>query len=92
MDEYPAESSLSLAIENNETPVIAPTLLRLTTDSSPALFSNELEYLYTGKGFGEAFEFLFDSEHSHSTNVSDESEHAEALRIDKLHKDPVFIR
>lgn len=91
MDEYPAESTLSLALETTETPVIAPTLLRLTTDTSPALFSNELEYLYTGKGFGEAFEFLFDSEHSHSTNVSDESEHAESLRIDKLRKDLVFM-
>ncbi len=92
LDEYLAESSLSLiAIENNKAPVITPTLLRLTTNISPALFSNELEYLYAGKGFGEAFEFLFDSEHSHSTNVSDESEHAEALRIDKLRKDLIFM-
>jgi hypothetical protein len=40
------------------------TLLRIGTSINPALFSNELEYLYTGKGFGEAFEFLFDSSES----------------------------
>lgn len=62
------------------------TLLRLSTSISPALFSNELEYLYTGQGFGEAFEFLFDS--LESTNS--EAEAAE-LRIDKLRKDLVFM-
>ncbi|KAG8759806.1 hypothetical protein FRC12_009688, partial [Ceratobasidium sp. 428] len=36
-------------------------LLRLPLAMNPALFSNELEYLYTGKGMGEAFEFLFDT-------------------------------
>ncbi|KAF7319759.1 hypothetical protein MKEN_00758300 [Mycena kentingensis (nom. inval.)] len=35
---------------------------RLKTAINPALFSNELEYLYTGQGFGEAFEFLFDEQ------------------------------
>ena len=30
-------------------------ILRLPQQTSPALFSNELEYLYTGKGLGEAF-------------------------------------
>ncbi|KAF8908755.1 hypothetical protein CPB85DRAFT_1308603 [Mucidula mucida] len=31
--------------------------LRLHVAINPALFSNELEYLYTGQGFGEAFDF-----------------------------------
>ncbi|KAF9456177.1 hypothetical protein BDZ94DRAFT_1327146 [Collybia nuda] len=62
------------------------TLLRLSTSISPALFSNELEYLYTGQGFGEAFEFLFDSPES----THDELD-AEELRIDKLRKDLVFM-
>jgi hypothetical protein len=62
------------------------TLLRLSTSISPVLFSNELEYLYTGQGFGEAFEFLFDSLES----TDNEAEAAE-LRIDKLRKDLVFM-
>ncbi|KAF9521830.1 hypothetical protein CPB83DRAFT_801138 [Crepidotus variabilis] len=61
------------------------TLLRLTTSINPTLFSNELEYLYTGKGFGEAFEFLFDESRE---QLGDD---AEALRIDKLRKDLVFM-
>ncbi|KAK0454113.1 uncharacterized protein EV420DRAFT_1765921 [Desarmillaria tabescens] len=61
------------------------TILRLNTPINPALFSNELEYLYTGQGFGEAFEFLFDS--SESRQEGD----AEELRIDKLRKDLVFM-
>ncbi|KAK7061135.1 Sulfite reductase [NADPH] subunit beta [Paramarasmius palmivorus] len=55
--------------------------LRIRTRINSALFSNELEYLYTGKGFGEAFEFLFDS-------TTDSSEEA---RIDKLRRDLVFM-
>jgi hypothetical protein len=43
---------------------IPESLDRLSTSISPALFSNELEYLYIGQGFGEAFEFLFDSRES----------------------------
>ena len=62
------------------------TLLRLSTSISPALFSNELEYLYTGQGFGEAFEFLFDSLESTNNEVE-----AAELRIDKLRKDLVFM-
>ncbi|KAF8137188.1 hypothetical protein EV363DRAFT_1316965 [Boletus edulis] len=49
------------------------------------LFSNELEYLYTGKGLGEAFEFLFDT--SESRDVADGEEN----RIDKLRKDLVYM-
>lgn len=67
-------------------PISSNGLLRLSTSINPALFSNELEYLYTGQGFGEAFEFLFDSAES----THDEAD-AEELRIDKLRKDLVFM-
>lgn len=59
--------------------------MRLTTAINPALFSNELEYLYTGKGFGEAFEFLFDTSESRAEGD------AEDARIDKLRTDLVFM-
>ena len=59
------------------------SLLRLSTSITPALFSNELEYLYTGQGFGEAFEFLFDTPQPDAD--------AEELRVDKLRKDLVFM-
>ncbi|KAF8155388.1 hypothetical protein B0H34DRAFT_798582 [Crassisporium funariophilum] len=68
------------------------TLLRLTTSINPALFANELEYLYTGKGFGEAFEFLFDSSEARDHLIGGgEDDDPEALRIDKLRKDLVFM-
>lgn len=60
-------------------------ILRLPTSINPTLFSNELEYLYTGKGFGEAFEFLFDA--AEGWGEGD----AEDVRIDKLRKDLVFM-
>ncbi|KAG6916252.1 hypothetical protein DXG01_007709 [Tephrocybe rancida] len=91
----PTTSALSLDLSSSRTPSplsIAPSaaptnaLLRLSTSINPALFSNELEYLYTGQGFGEAFEFLFDSAES----TPDEAD-AEELRIDKLRKDLVFM-
>ncbi|KAJ7086874.1 hypothetical protein B0H15DRAFT_844186 [Mycena belliarum] len=63
-------------------------LTRLTTSINPALFSNELEYLYTGQGFGEAFEFLFDEQAGEESVSGDD---AEELRIDKLRKDLVFM-
>jgi hypothetical protein len=61
------------------------TSLRLSTSISPALFSNELEYLHTGQGLSEAFDFLFDT--LESTNKAEATE----LRIDKLRKDLVFM-
>ncbi|KAI0314558.1 hypothetical protein OF83DRAFT_1063636 [Amylostereum chailletii] len=61
-------------------------ITRLTTSINPTLFSKELEYLYTGKGFGEAFEFLFDS----SEHYREEGDAAEN-RVDKLRKDLVFM-
>ncbi|KDQ53319.1 hypothetical protein JAAARDRAFT_161813 [Jaapia argillacea MUCL 33604] len=61
-------------------------LMRIPTFINPTLFSNELEYLYTGKGLGQAFEFLFDS-----TEVPSEDGDGEETRIDKLRKDLVFM-
>ena len=67
-------------------PSTAPgALLRLPTNINPTIFSNELEYLYTGKGWGEAFEFLFD------TAETSEDGDGEEARIDKLRKDLVFM-
>lgn len=66
-------------------PSVNGALLRLPTNINPTLFSNELEYLYTGKGFGAAFEFLFDT-----SEVREEAD-AEEARIDKLRKDLVFM-
>ena len=67
-----------------------PTFMRLTTSMNPTIFSNELEYLYTGKGFGEAFEFLFDESREHAIPQAS-GDNAEALRVDKLRKDLVFM-
>ncbi|KAG2128900.1 uncharacterized protein EDB93DRAFT_1323523 [Suillus bovinus] len=60
-------------------------VMRIPAISSTTLFSNELEYLYTGEGLGEAFEFLFD------TSESRELVDAEENRVDKLRKDLVFM-
>ena len=38
-------------------PSVIGSLIRISLNHNPALFSNEPEYLYTGKGFGDAFEF-----------------------------------
>ena len=38
-------------------PSVIGSLTRISLNHNPALFSNELEYLYTGKRFGDAFEF-----------------------------------
>jgi BTB/POZ domain len=60
--------------------------MHLTTSINPNLFSKELEYLYTGKGLGAAFEFFYDS----SEHYREEGD-AEENRIDKLRKDLVFM-
>lgn len=77
-------------------PSTAPgALLRICTSINPALFSNELEYLYTGQGFGEAFEFLFDASSGEGGGLlaggHDTEGDAEEMRIDKLRKDLVFM-
>ncbi|KAI0031847.1 hypothetical protein K488DRAFT_51136 [Vararia minispora EC-137] len=95
---YPTQSALSLsigigvpAVSRSPSPFrpVSPVstaqggITRLTTAINPTLFSKELEYLYTGRDFGEAFEFLFDSsEHSRDPSES---------RVDKLRKDLVFM-
>lgn len=61
-------------------------LTRIPLSHNPALFFNELEYLYTGKGIGAAFEFLFDANEKGRAEVDDEE-----ARIDKLRKDLVFM-
>ena len=60
-------------------------VLRLTTSVNPALFSNQLEYLYTAQGMGEAFEFLFDAPEQRDHNESEED------RMDKLRKDLCYM-
>lgn len=57
---------------------------------NPALFSNELEYLYTGKGMGEAFEFLFDTSAEKGQPKGSESD-IEMERREKLRKDLVYM-
>ena len=97
----PAQSSASLTLtldyaHNSRSPspfrsaspspsTLQGSILRLPQQTSPALFSNELEYLYTGKGLGEAFEFLFDTPEPHDVDDAEEN------RIDKLRKDLVYM-
>ncbi|KAJ7593454.1 hypothetical protein C8J56DRAFT_498559 [Mycena floridula] len=74
------------------------TILRLKTPENSALFAQELEYLYTGRGFGGVFEFLFDQD---SGDLDDSNlllgeddrreKSQEDRRIDKLRKDLVFM-
>ncbi|KAH8804177.1 hypothetical protein DL96DRAFT_1537120 [Flagelloscypha sp. PMI_526] len=82
-------------------------LLRLRTAINSSLFSNELEYLYTGQGFGEAFEFLFDTTPALESNASlpdrqvvstprtslnfDPEVLTTQARVDKLRKDLVYM-
>ena len=99
----PSTTTTAISSQQQQQPPPPPTtsLLRLTSSINSTLFSNELEYLYTGKGFGEAFEFLFDSSESssrdrrHLRGVDDDEDDddadPEALRIDKLRKDLVFM-
>ncbi|KAH7090989.1 hypothetical protein BKA62DRAFT_724393 [Auriculariales sp. MPI-PUGE-AT-0066] len=60
-------------------------LMRLHPQIDITLFTNELEYLYTGIGFGEAFEFLFDT--ADDAVRRDAVGDAEHLRVDKLRHD-----
>lgn len=59
-------------------------ILRLNTSLNPALFSNQLEYLYTAQGMGQAFEWLFEPE-THDLEESEEE------RLDKLRKDLCYM-
>ncbi|CUA76901.1 Collagen alpha-1(XVII) chain [Rhizoctonia solani] len=66
------------------------TLLRIPLTINPSLFSNELEYLYTGRGMGIAFEFLFDTSAENGQPKSSEST-VEMERREKLRKDLVYM-
>ena len=55
-------------------PSVIGYLTRISLNRNPALFSNKLEYLYTGKGFGDAFEFLFDANEKYMTEGEDVSQ------------------
>ncbi|KAH8103245.1 hypothetical protein DFH11DRAFT_1734797 [Phellopilus nigrolimitatus] len=70
-------------------PSVIGTLTRIPLAHKPALFANELEYLYTGKGFGEAFAFLFDADEQAAEGDADAD--ADETRVDKLRKDLIFI-
>jgi hypothetical protein len=94
----PSPSTTTTAISQPLAPAPTTSLLRLTSSINSTIFSNELEYLYTGKGFGEAFKFLFDSSESsfsRDRHLRGDDDHddadPEALRIDKLRKDLVFM-
>ncbi|KZO95307.1 hypothetical protein CALVIDRAFT_466959, partial [Calocera viscosa TUFC12733] len=90
----PAASAYTLPAPNLGTSIYGPTqngpLLRLTTTIAPALFSDELEHLYTAKGIsGEAFEFLFDSTAGEVDYRSAAA--SEEVRLEKLRHDLVFM-
>ncbi|KAH8115483.1 hypothetical protein DFH11DRAFT_1759920 [Phellopilus nigrolimitatus] len=68
-------------------PSVIGSLTRIPLTHKPALFANELEHLYTGKGLGEAFAFLFDANEQAAEGDAD----ADETRIDKLRKDLVFM-
>ncbi|PAV14654.1 hypothetical protein PNOK_0973200 [Pyrrhoderma noxium] len=61
-------------------PSVISSLTRISLNHNPALFSNELEYLYTGKVFGDAFEFLFDANEKNGSECG-----ADEARIAKVH-------
>ena len=70
------------------TPSAMPgTLMRLHPQIDVSLFTHELEYLYTGVGFGEAFEFLFDALDGADRPVLGGGADAEHLRVEKLRHD-----
>ncbi|PPQ94294.1 LOW QUALITY PROTEIN: hypothetical protein CVT25_004951, partial [Psilocybe cyanescens] len=50
-------------------PAAPSSLLRITTSINPTLFSDEPEFLFRSKSFGEAFEFLFDKNRERNTGL-----------------------
>ncbi|KAJ4490325.1 hypothetical protein J3R30DRAFT_3278147 [Lentinula aciculospora] len=85
----PSPSSRNSPVPSTTTTKDGVVVTRLHTTITPALFSNELEYLYTGQGFGEAFEFLFDS--TGDASLGGGEAEAQEIRLDKLRKDLVFM-
>ena len=55
-------------------PSVIGSLTRISLNHNTALFSNELEYLYTRKGLGDASEFLFDANEKYVTEGEDVSQ------------------
>ena len=64
---------------------ITGAFLRLPLAHNPTFFSNELEFLYTGRGLGDAFNFFFESGERREEDDSEEA------RVDKLRKDLVYM-
>ncbi|KAJ3982484.1 hypothetical protein F5890DRAFT_1415621 [Lentinula detonsa] len=85
----PSPSSRNSPAPSTMTTKDGVVVTRLHTTITPALFINELEYLYTGQGFGEAFEFLYDS--TGDASLGDGEAEAQEIRLDKLRKDLVFM-
>ncbi|KAJ3751616.1 hypothetical protein EV360DRAFT_56625, partial [Lentinula raphanica] len=85
----PSPSSRNSPAPSTMTTKDGVVVTRLHTAITPALFTNELEYLYTGQGFGEAFEFLFDS--TGEASLGGGEVEAQEIRLDKLRKDLVFM-
>ena len=67
-------------------PSVIGSLTRISLSHNPAFFSYELEYLYTGKVFCDAFEFLFDANEKNASEGE-----ADEARIAKLRKDIVYM-
>ena len=67
-------------------PSVIGSLTRISLKHNPALLPNELEYLYTGKGFCDAFEFLFDANEKNASEGE-----ADGARIAKVRKDVVYM-
>ena len=61
-------------------PSVIDSLTRISLNHNPALFSNELEYLYTGKVLGDAFEFLFDANEKNASESEADEAHTAKLR------------
>ena len=62
-------------------PSVIGSLTRISLNHNPALFSNEPEYLYTGKVFGDAFEFLFDANEKNASEGEADEARIAKLRI-----------
>ncbi|KDR70407.1 hypothetical protein GALMADRAFT_230061 [Galerina marginata CBS 339.88] len=77
---FRASSSTTLA-HSNDAPFRYTNPLRLTTSINPTLLANELKYLYTGKGFGEVYEF------SNALKHVPDDEDADVQPVDKLRMD-----
>ena len=67
------------------TPSAIGPLTRLLLNYNPVLFSDKLKYLYSGKGFGHAFEFLFGNNEENSPEGEAEEAHNAKLSRDLVY-------